>query len=326
MESKQKKTNFKEGFEQELIQKQQQVTSVHYSVLEINRILKSFGFTSFLLDAAEENGNYKIIRENGEDAHETLSEGEKSFITFLYFYQLLKGSNDVKDIHAEKVVVIDDPISSLDSNVLFIVSSLVRKLMFEIKDGASDVKQIFVLTHNIYFHKEVTFSHGNKSFGEASYWVLRKSNEITSIEQYSKNPIKTSYELLWKELRNPVNRNHITIQNIMRRILENYFKFFGNTDLDDLEHKFDEDEKLICRSLLSWINDGSHSISEDLYIESNEDIVSRYMIVFKKIFENKNHQAHYEMMMRDFELQDTITSEAISEMTTGMKEVARATE
>ncbi|MBR8644248.1 AAA family ATPase [[Brevibacterium] frigoritolerans] len=36
-------------------------------------------------------------------------------MTFLYFYQLLKGSNSKEDINTEKVVVIDDPISSLDS-------------------------------------------------------------------------------------------------------------------------------------------------------------------------------------------------------------------
>lgn len=324
--SKQKKASYRQKFEQELIQKQQQVTSVHYSILEINRVLEAYGFTTFRLAAAEKDGNYKIVRQNGEDAHDTLSEGERSFITFLYFYQLLKGSNDVKDIQAEKVVVVDDPISSLDSNVLFIVSSLIRKIMFDIKDGTSDVKQLFILTHNIYFHKEVTYNHGNKNFGEASYWILRKNSERTSIQRYLKNPIKTSYELLWQELRNPNNRSQITVQNIMRRILENYFKFFGNTDLDDLENAFEDEERLICRSLLTWINDGSHSVNEDLYIESNDDIVNRYMLVFKKIFEKTSHQAHYEMMMRDFELQDTNISEASSELIVGMREVAGTSE
>lgn len=137
---------------------------------------------------------------------------------------------------------------------------------------------------------------------------------------------RPSYELLWQELRNPNNRSQITVQNIMRRILENYFKFFGNTDLDDLENAFEDEEKLICRSLLTWINDGSHSVNEDLYIESNDDIVNRYMLVFKKIFEKTSHQAHYEMMMRDFELQDTNISEAFSELIVGMREVAGTSE
>ncbi|MEJ9222294.1 AAA family ATPase, partial [Paenibacillus glucanolyticus] len=326
--SVQQKKYYKNQFEQELFHKQQQVTSVDHSVSEINNILHSFGFRSFRLASSNEKGSYKIVRENGEVADNTLSEGEKTFITFLYFFQLLKGSNEIQDLQAEKIVVIDDPISSLDSSVLFMVSSLIRKIMFEIKDDISDIKQLFVLTHNVYFHKEVTFNQGNKSFGQATYWILRKNDDTTTIEPYSQNPIRTSYELLWKELKNPSNHNYVSVQNIMRRILENYFKFFGDTNIDDLENEFDNEEKMICRSLLSWINDGSHSISEDLYVENNLDIVSRYMTVFKIIFEKKNHLAHYRMMMRDFDTitEDTITSQAVTEIIAGMREAAGATE
>ncbi|MNW38746.1 hypothetical protein D3C74_158200 [compost metagenome] len=322
------KTHYKNQFVQELFTKQQQVTSVDHSVSEINNILHSFGFRSFRLASSTEKGSYKIVRENGEAADNTLSEGEKTFITFLYFFQLLKGSNEIQDIHAEKIVVIDDPISSLDSSVLFMVSSLVRKVMFEIKDDLSDIKQLFVLTHNVYFHKEVTFNQGKKSFGQATYWILRKNDDTTTIEPYSQNPIKTSYELLWKELRNPNNHNYVSVQNIMRRILENYFKFFGDTSIDDLENEFDNEEKMICRSLLSWINDGSHSISEDLYVESNLDVVSRYLSVFKSIFEKKKHDAHYRMMMRDFDAvtEDAVASQVATEITAGMREAAGAME
>lgn len=116
---------------------------------------------------------------------------------------------------------------------------------------------------------------GKKRFGEGSFWIVRKNNNISSIQKYKENPIKTSYELLWQELKSKENRSLISIQNVMRRILENYFKFFGNISIDELENKFQFEEKLICRSLISWINDGSHYISEDLYIENNEDMVHR---------------------------------------------------
>ena len=43
------------------------------------------GFRSFSLSLAEDKISYKIIRSDGSDAKNTLSEGEKSFITFLYF-------------------------------------------------------------------------------------------------------------------------------------------------------------------------------------------------------------------------------------------------
>ncbi|CAH0122830.1 hypothetical protein PAE9249_05442 [Paenibacillus sp. CECT 9249] len=88
--------------------------------------------------------------------NQTLSEGEKTFVTFLYFMHLLNGSNNRDLITENKVVVIDDPISSLDSNVLFIVSNLILKLIDDIRNNQNNIVQLFVLTHNVYFHKEVT--------------------------------------------------------------------------------------------------------------------------------------------------------------------------
>ncbi|MGH1049229.1 AAA family ATPase [Bacillus mycoides] len=329
-QSKEKKEAHKRNFEKDLLQYQEQVTSVEYSVSEINKILISFGFSNFKLAASTEKGFYTIVRENGEDVKDTLSEGERTFITFLYFYQLLNGSNHKEDIVMDKVVVIDDPISSLDSNVLFMVSSLVRQIMFDIKEGTSDVKQLFLLTHNIYFHKEITFNKGKKRFGDGSFWIVRKNNNISSIQKYKENPIKTSYELLWQELKSKENRSLISIQNVMRRILENYFKFFGNISIDELENKFQFEEKLICRSLISWINDGSHYISEDLYIENNEDIVHRYFYVFKQIFKLEGHKAHFDMMLGDYQYESPIQdtnfednlAKSLDEIQSGIAQVA----
>lgn len=293
------KQSFKTGFIQDLIALQEKTTSIEHSVSEINTTLKSFGFKNFKLATDSKIGNYKIIRYNGEDAKETLSEGEKTFITFLYFYQLLKGSNNKEDIVTEKVVVIDDPISSLDSNILFMVSSLVRQIMFDMRDEKTNIKQLFILTHNIYFHKEVTFKQGRKNYGEGGFWIVKKKDNQSSIIQYDENPIKSSYELLWKEVKNREKQSLASIQNVMRRILENYFKFLGNMDLDRLEEKFEHEDKIRCRSLISWINDGSHFISDDLYVESSEDVVERYFEVFKGIFDTQGHLAHFNMMMGD---------------------------
>ncbi len=55
---------------------------------------------------------------------------------------------------------------------------------------------------------------------------------------------------------------------------------------------------MICKSLLSWINDGSHSISDDLYIEIQDNIIDKYLEVFKQIFIKTDHEGHYNMMMK----------------------------
>ncbi len=161
---------------QKIKAKEADLTSIIHTKNEINKILKSFGFTNFSI-LETDDGYYKIIRQNGSDAKETLSEGEYTFITFLYFYQLLKGSNQESGLTTDKIVVIDDPISSLDSNVLFIVSNLIKEIIKDCRDKQNGIKQVFVLTHNVYFHKEVTF-RGSKQgkWQEESFWIVRNLN------------------------------------------------------------------------------------------------------------------------------------------------------
>lgn len=44
-------------------------------------------------------------------------------------------------------------------------------------------------------------------------------------------------------------------QNIMRRILENYFSFTGNISLSSLATNFNGDDLLIYKSLIAWLHD-----------------------------------------------------------------------
>ena len=278
------------------------VTSVQPSIDEINRILQLYGFTNFQIVPSPGNDNqYQIQREDGSLAETTLSEGEITFITFLYFMQLAKGSIDKNTIVEDRILVIDDPVSSLDSNVLFVVSSLIKELIKQIKKNETNIKQLIVLTHNVYFHKEVSFIDGRTlKNGDTYYWILRKINNITKAQGFEmNNPIVGSYELLWKELKaQQENGSGLTVQNIMRRIIENYFKILGKFGDDDLIKKFaNPQEQEICRSLICWINDGSHSLPDDLYIEAPFETIEKYFEVFKKIFQEMGHEDHYNMMM-----------------------------
>lgn len=284
-----------------IIEAGKNITSVQPTVNEINRSLKSYGFTNFKIVPSPVQANaYQIQRMDGSLASNTLSEGEETFISFLYFLQLAKGSVDISKVSSHKVLVLDDPICSLDSTVLYIVSSLVKGLIKDVREGNSDVEQIFILTHNVFFHKETAFiDRRTEICNDIHYWTISKNNNISTIKSHERNnPIKTSYELLWQELKNSSNTSLITTQNIMRRILENYFSMLGKTKDDAIVDSFATiEEKMICRSLLSWINDGSHSIPDDLYIDSYTDSIDRYKQIFRDIFIKMGHEAHYNMMM-----------------------------
>ena len=278
---------------------EKRTTSIQPTIDGINQLLSSFGFLGFKLAKVANGTSYKLVRSDGSDAKSSLSEGEKTFVTFLYFYHFLKGSESESGMTADRVVVFDDPVSSLDSDILFIVSNLIRGLIDEVREINSHIKQIFVLTHNVYFHKEVTYNSKrpkNRAMNEETFWIIRKPGMVSKVVKYEENPIKTSYELLWVEVQRR-DRSNLTIQNTLRRILENYFQILGGIEINKLCELFEGREKIICKSLCSWIQDGSHYAHDDLYISIDDSTVDTYLTVFRAIFDKSGHLAHYRMMM-----------------------------
>lgn len=275
------------------------VTSTRPTVIAMNHLLKSLGFTSFSFEHTADEKSYRLVRSDGSDAAKTLSEGERSFVTFLYFYHLIRGSVSPTGVNTERVVVFDDPVSSLDSDVLFFVAMLIRGLFDEVRRGDGATRQVFVLTHNAYFHREVTFDPrrvGARPRRDESFWVVRRVGSESELERQEQNPVRTAYDLLWEELRSP-RPGTATLQNTMRRILENYFKILGGVDPRDVIAQFAGHDQMICRSLVSWANAGSHFAMDDLYVtvDESEDLFRR---IFREIFEKSDHGGHYRMMMR----------------------------
>lgn len=289
----------KRELEEQIKNLERQSTSIQPTKDEINSLLRTFGFTSFKLEVANDLGQYKISRADGGDARKSLSEGEKTFITFLYFYSLIKGAQTSEGTSTNRIVVFDDPISSLDSDVLYIVSSLIKGVFEQVRSQSSNIKQVFVLTHNVYFHKEVSFNvtrPKDRALNEESFWIVKKLMTGSEVERCPENPIKSAYELLWSEVKS-ANPSSQTLQNTLRRILENYFTMWGGLGKDEICNKFEGREKLICQSLFSWVNDGSHSIHDDLYVSYGEQTNESYLNVFKEVFKRSEQEGHYNMMM-----------------------------
>jgi wobble nucleotide-excising tRNase len=214
--------------------------------------------------------------------------------------QLAKGSANAAAVSNKRILVIDDPICSLDSTILYVVSAMVKSLIKSVKEGQSNIEQVFIVTHNVFFHKEASFVNGRTNpEPTVNFWVLRKNDGVTSITPHGiKNPISTSYELLWQELKTEQPSSIITTQNTMRRIIENYFGMLGGAKEDYIVEKFEAvEDQMICRSLFHWINDGSHSIPDDFYFDVQSTSVVKYKEIFRRIFEVTNHKAHYDMMM-----------------------------
>ena len=158
-------------------------TSIQPAIDEINALLLSVGFECFSLALAYNRTGYKLIRADGSDAKETLSEGESSLLSFLYFFHLLKGSNTESGMTMDRVAVFDDPVSSLDNDILLIVGTLIKGLYKEMQAGKGNIKQLFILTHNLFFYKEVTHNPDNLHFSrhESTFWTVQKTGPESKI-------------------------------------------------------------------------------------------------------------------------------------------------
>ncbi len=123
---------------QSIADKQAKVSSAHMGGEHLTKRLKQFlGRTELTFESTAEG--YLVLR-RGTHA-KRLSEGERTAIAFLYFLvQLTDQDFQISD----GIVVIDDPISSLDASAIYQAFSY-------LKNDAGEAKQLFLLTHNFDF-------------------------------------------------------------------------------------------------------------------------------------------------------------------------------
>ena len=301
---------------------------------DINNLLYQSGFQGFSLrEKPDDLSAYEIVRENGRPA-KNLSEGERNFIAFLYFYHSVCNGIPNNSESKPKVVVIDDPVSSMDSNALFIISSMVRKMVkacqsrseFSVNSADQfEIDQMFILTHNVYFHREITLEQCASSlFKVVDLYLIRKTDNHSSIRQCVRqsefapsqmenyNPVKNSYTVLWdeyKELKNPMS-----LLNVIRQILEYYFIHLCGYDGLTLEKVIleenrdcfvtefsdgstDSTNRVLASAMIQHINRTPLFLDDDLHFISEEDNTDKYRKVFKNIFVAMGQSQHYEMMM-----------------------------
>ncbi|WP_223893457.1 AAA family ATPase [Helicobacter pylori] len=250
----------------------------------INNYLKALNLPKYSLDK-----DYRIVLnsdalENSE-AKIILSDGEKTTLAFAYFLARLKlfyKKEDLKNL----VVVIDDPISSLDEQRIYNTTCLVAKINQELareklsnNEDKEDKAQVFVLTHNHTFMARLINMVGKC----ARYFQLERHQGQLKIvcKDEVKGYFDTFYLLLFKEVYEFAKRETvqddfneaINYGNKVRILLESFLKInFINSFLGE-KSAFGEDKikKLIETAdnqvRLSFSNlpfsENEHSIIED---------------------------------------------------------------
>ena len=129
--------------------------------LEVSRIL---GRDELHFEVTEDGKHYQITR-NGVPA-KGLSTGERSVIMLVYFMETV-----ARQTNSEKpIVIIDDPISSLDSDVFMGISAYIWSEVINKKHA----EQLILLTHNFELFRQWDIQlEGAKRFIEHSLYEIR---------------------------------------------------------------------------------------------------------------------------------------------------------
>ena len=204
------------------------------------------------------------ITRDGKAAY-NLSEGECSLIAFCYFIAKLE---EPESKGKSLIIYIDDPISSLDSNHIFFMFSLIESLIakpIRNSDGSNNYRytQLFVSTHNLDFLKYLkrlsvprrkvsTGKDKTKSIEDCESFMIERSgasSQILPMPAYLKDYI-TEFHYLFHQIyrcrdQAAAHINHepfFGFGNNLRKFLE-AFLFFKYPYHDDKNDAFERIKK-----------------------------------------------------------------------------------
>lgn len=208
--------------------------------------------------------------------------------------ELVSGSAD-PDHHVaqnKKIVVIDDPISSLSNTFVYDVAWLIAN---EIIAGKTAVRQVLVLTHSLFFHHELIKQI--KQTGQCQYFrVVKRQNTIVADgeERYQERIRRGlgSHQGCARQQRNYT----VGVANAMRCIFEQFFTFTSQQGafkkaLQDMEN---DDRRFV--PLSRYLDNQSHRNDQNL-IDFGDHDVQFFLDKLKAVFDATHYPHHYASRM-----------------------------
>jgi wobble nucleotide-excising tRNase len=257
-----------------------------------------------------------IITRGGVPA-QSLSEGEMTAIALLYF---LKSLQDKQFDLRNGVVVLDDPVSSLDANALYLAFGFIC-------ERTKDVEQLIILTHNFTFFRQVRnwFHHlpnqkkKDISRRPARFYMLNcvRDGDQRCATICQLDPLLEEYESEYHYLFACIYRaassdatgtleQKYLLPNMARRLLESFLGFRRPGISGNLREKMESiDFDGVRKSrILRFVHTYSHSntIGEP---EHDPSLLTEAKSVLKDLLEliESEDKAHYDAMVKLVKLQ-----------------------
>ncbi|WP_372375667.1 AAA family ATPase [Xanthomonas axonopodis pv. cajani] len=281
---------------------------VDASIDAINERLRSLGITAFSIDRKVGEDRVYCLARPGVASSETthLSEGEKTLIAFLYFMESLKGSHDENESVDPRrtIAVIDDPISSLSQNYVYDIATMIHRELAKPKNRPQLVKQVIVLTHNLFFFHELIRQHIKNLANAHNHCGLLRvvKNAHSEVETLDPTKLLNDYDVWWQILRDAKDGKIPSqiVPNAMRNILEQFFTFTtGSSDFPEAVQRLaDADASSKYAALDRFVDRGSHRDAiNGPPIDWTEYDVPYLLSKFRAMFNAIGQEPHYFMKM-----------------------------
>ena len=196
----------------------------------ISELLDNLGI-EFFLDIVDNNYVIKHRQDKTILTIEDISEGENNLLALLFFYyELFEDNKQKKFKNNIKLIIVDDPISSVDDVNKIYVLELIKRII------SIENPQVFVFTHvwddfcNLCYGKKDIDDEKNRT--PYRFYELKKNNNGSYLKKtkYNETPymhdFKEIYEFSKKSTTDDLDECEIYhYPNVMRKVLEEYMKF-----------------------------------------------------------------------------------------------------
>jgi wobble nucleotide-excising tRNase len=281
------------------INRSEEISKLNAESKFINLYLRHFGINHFSIEKVKDKVHDNIVitftktgRRKSKFGY-SLSEGEKTALAFAYFISKLRvekieGNNEE---FQDCIIVIDDPISSLDDNRVFQTANLIDSFLFFNKETiANQPKQVFILSHSLVFVKYM-------------YNALRTNNELkNNLNEYYLSNLTPNLIDLPSSLKNFTN----TYISKLKTIIDFKDK---KIDYDNVKNYLPNYIRIVLETFLAFklarVNDGEKLPGLDYLIKSmviefkeyedkevdnlNKDKVIERLNHLKKIADHESH-------------------------------------
>ncbi len=270
-------------------------------------------------DEYDFNDNKYVVYSNGKKVKlKSLSTGERNVIALCYFFSFICKGRKSKEVYTdENLIILDDPISSLDHDNIVGVYSFLKENIRKFVDGNPN-NRFSVFSHNyeiaynidkllrdIYDSKSTKSTKSAKSSEPQNFSGAVGDFELKcfKINVTDLRNGRNQYNSLINNIYKYANGKEsditdLTIGNCLRKVLEKFSSFMYNENMEKLWTHLDEKNKYLSNYLYRiLLNNESHTMtgaydldefnSFEKYTHEEKVNVARYcLVIIEKLSES----------------------------------------